>query len=59
MLSRQPILWAKSTSDPHLALRVIFATRAAPPAHDNKVIAMQGAGKQKLPNSMDAGEPLN
>jgi len=58
MLSRQPILWAKSTSDPHLAVRVIFA-RAALPAHDNKVIAMQGAGKQKLPNSMDAGEPLN
>jgi len=31
----QPILWAKSTSNPHLVVRVTFAT-AAPPAYDKK-----------------------
>jgi len=30
-LPRQPILWAKSTSIPHLVVRMTFA-RAAPPA---------------------------
>jgi len=41
----QPILWAKSTSNPHLVARMTFA-RAAPPAYDKKAIATQGAGKQ-------------
>ena len=31
----QPILWAKSTSFPHLVVRMTFA-RAAPPAYDKK-----------------------
>jgi len=31
----QPILWAKSTSNTHLVVRVTFA-RAAPPAYDKK-----------------------
>jgi len=31
----QLILWAKSTSNTHLVVRVTFA-RAAPPAYDNK-----------------------
>jgi len=34
-LSWQPILRAKSTSNPHLVVRVTFA-RAAPPAYDKK-----------------------
>ena len=35
MLPWQPILWAKSTSIPHLVVRIAFA-RAAPPAYDKK-----------------------
>jgi len=31
----QPIVWAKSTSNTHLVVRVTFA-RAAPPAYDKK-----------------------
>jgi len=34
-LSQQSILWAKSTSNLHIAVRVTFA-RAAPPAYDKK-----------------------
>jgi len=53
----QPILWAKSTSIPHLVVRVTFA-RAAPPAYDRKEQFLCRAQANKLPDSMDAGEPI-
>jgi len=50
----QPNMWAKSTSIPHLVVRMTFA-RAAPPAYDKK----GRARANKLPDFVDAGEPLN
>jgi len=53
----QPTLWAKSTSNPHLVVRITFA-RAAPPAYDKKGQLLCTAQTNKLPDSMDAGEPI-
>jgi len=50
----QPNMWAKSTSIPHLVVRMTFA-RAAPPAYDKT----GRARANKLPDFVDAGEPLN
>jgi len=49
----------KSTSIPHLVVRVAFA-RAAPSAYDKKGGSDCYAGRRanKLPDSMDAGEPI-
>jgi len=49
----------KSTSIPHLVVRVAFA-RAALPAYDKMGGGDCYAGRRanKLPDSMDAGEPI-
>ena len=56
----QPILRAKSTSETHLVVRMTF-TRAAPPANDKnegqKLLCR--AQTNKLPDSVDAGEPID
>jgi len=56
----QPILWAKSTSNPQLVVRITFA-RAAPSAYDKKGDRYAGRRQKanKLLDSMDAGKPIN
>jgi len=54
----QPILWTKSTSKPHLVVRMTFA-RAAPPAYDKKCNCYAGRKKNKLSDSINAGELIS
>ena len=54
----QPILWAKLTSNSHLVVRMTFS-RAAPPTYDEQYgQLLYTALANKLPDSMDAREPI-